>query len=184
MKKILLLFVITLFSLSQLVAQDAVFVKGDKGLNLGIGLGNTLYSGSYYKSQVPPVSASLEVAILDGILDKGVLGVGGYLGYSSSKYEISGWGWKYSNIIIGPRGNFHYPLINKLDTYTGLMLGYNIVSSKEFGSTTGYDYTASSGGIVWAWFVGARYYFKEKFGLFAELGYGIAYLNLGVTLKL
>lgn len=183
MKKILLVFVILLIPMAFLKAQDPTFVKGDKVLNLGIGFGNTLYSGSYYKSQIPPLSASFEVGVVDNVIEKGVIGVGGYLGYSSSKYEYSGYGWKYSNIIIGARGNFHYPLVNKLDTYTGLLLGYNISSAKEFGTFPGFGFSASSGGVVWAWFVGGRYYFKDTFAVMAELGYGVAYLNLGVALK-
>lgn len=184
MKKLLLLGVTVCLSLTMLHAQEATFEKGDKVLNLGIGLGNTLYSGTYYKSQVPPVSASLEFGVVDNILEKGVIGVGPYLGYSSYKYEYSGWGWKYSNIIVGVRGSFHYPLVDKLDTYTGLLLGYNIASSKEFGNTVpGWDYSYSAGGVAWSWFVGGRYYFKETFAVMAELGYGIAYLTLGVALK-
>jgi hypothetical protein len=182
MKKLLLLFVVGCFTLTQLVAQESTFNKGDKVLNIGIGFGTTLYSGTYYKSQIPPISASLEFGVADNILDKGVIGVGPYLGYSSYKYEYAGWGWKYSNIIVGARGNFHYPLVNKLDTYTGLLLGYNISSSKEFG-TGGTDYQASSGGVVWSWFIGGRYYFSDNFAAMLELGYGVAYLNLGVALK-
>jgi len=30
---------------------------------------------------------------------------------------------------LGAKGNFHYPLVEKLDTYTGILLGYNVVSS-------------------------------------------------------
>jgi len=183
MKKLLLLLVVACFTLTQLVAQEPTFVKGDKVLNVGIGFGTTLYSGSYYKSQIPPISASLEFGVADNILEKGVIGVGPYVGYSSYKYEYAGWGWKYSNIIIGARGNFHYPLVNKLDTYTGLLLGYNVSSSKEFGTSTGYDYHASSGGVVWAWFIGGRYYFSDNFAAMLELGYGVAYLNLGIALK-
>jgi hypothetical protein len=184
MKKILLMFVVVCFALTQLVAQEPTFVKGDKVLNIGIGLGSTLYSGTYYKSQIPPISASLEFGVVDNVIEKGVIGVGPYIGYSSYKYEYSGWGWKYSNIIIGARGNFHYPLVNKLDTYTGLLLGYNVASSKEFGDAVpGWDYSYSAGGIAWSWFIGGRYYFKETFAVMAELGYGIAYLNLGIALK-
>jgi hypothetical protein len=183
MKKLLLLFVLGCFTLTQLVAQESTFNKGDKVLNVGIGFGTTLYSGTYYKSQIPPISASLEFGVADNILEKGVIGVGPYLGYSSYKYEYSGWGWKYTNIIVGARGNFHYPLVNKLDTYTGLLLGYNISSSKEFGVGSGYDYTASSGGVVWSWFIGGRYYFSDNFAAMLELGYGVAYLNLGIALK-
>ena len=36
----------------------------------------------------------------------------------------------------------------------------------------------------WSLFLGARYFFTEKIGGFAELGYGFYNLNLGVTFKL
>jgi hypothetical protein len=183
MKKLLLFIIIACFTLTQLVAQESTFNKGDKVLNVGLGLGSTLYSGTYYKTTLPPISGSLEFGIVDKVLDKGVIGVGPYVGFSSHKWEYSAWGWKYTNIIIGARGVFHYPLVDKLDTYTGLLLGYDIVSSKEFGVGSGYDYTASSSGVAWSWFVGGRYYFSDKFAAMLELGYGIAYLNLGIALK-
>jgi len=182
MKKISALLLAAIFSFAHLSAQDPTFNKGDKVLNLGIGLGSTLYSGLYYKSQVPPVSASLEIGIVDEILEKGVIGVGPYFGYSSYKYSYLTSGYKYSNLILGARGNFHYPLLDKLDTYTGLLLGFNIVSSKWTGDGTD-PLNATSGGVAWAWFVGGRYYFSESFAAMLELGYGIAYLNLGVALK-
>ncbi|OFY77903.1 MAG: hypothetical protein A2V46_00375 [Bacteroidetes bacterium RBG_19FT_COMBO_42_7] len=178
MKKLLLMFVVACFALTQLIAQEPTFVKGDKVLNLSLGLGSHYYT-SYYKMQVPPVSASLEFGVVDNILEKGVIGVGPYFGYFSSKY--AGY-WKTSYLVLGARGNFHYPLANKLDTYTGLLLGYNIVSYKDLDDYVG-DYSGSSSGIAWAWFVGARYYFKDNFAVMAELGYGIAYLNLGIALK-
>lgn len=185
MKKLLLLLVVVILTLSQLMAQQSTFEKGNKVLNLGIGFGSTLY-GSGSKVGIPPISASFEVGVADGILDKGSIGVGGYLGYSSHKYSYSylgsNDGWKYTNFVIGARGNFHYPLLDKLDTYTGLMLGFNVASSKWTGTgiETG---KASSGGVVYAWFVGGRYYFSDAFAAMLELGYGIAYLNIGVALK-
>jgi len=186
MKKLLLVLLVAVFSLTQLTAQESTFKQGDKVLNLGLGLGSTLYTGSYYKAGIPPISASLEFGVKDGVLDKGSIGIGGYLGYSSHKWEYSNaWGWKYTNIIVGVRGVFHYPLVNKLDTYTGLLLGYDIASSKEYGTPyLGYNYSASSGGVAYSWFVGGRYYFSDKFAGMLELGYGITYLNIGVALKL
>ena len=184
MKKLLLVLFVAVFSLTQLLAQESTFKQGDKVLNLGIGFGSTFYSGTGYKAGIPPISASLEFGVKDGVLDKGSIGIGGYLGYSSHKWEYNNWGWKYTNIIIGVRGVFHYPLVDKLDTYTGLLLGYNIASSKEFGTAIfGYNYSASSGGVAYSWFVGGRYYFTDKFAGMLELGYGITYLNLGVALK-
>jgi hypothetical protein len=185
MKKLLLLLLVVVFSLTQLFAQESTFKQGDKVLNLGIGFGSTFYSGSGYKAGIPPISASLEFGVKDGVLDKGSIGIGGYLGYSSHKWDYlnSGWGYKYTNIIIGVRGVFHYPLVDKLDTYTGLLLGYNIATSKEFGNfVPGYN-NASAGGVAYSWFVGGRYYFSDAFAGMLELGYGITYLNLGVALK-
>ncbi|HEX2921435.1 MAG TPA: hypothetical protein VHO50_09760 [Bacteroidales bacterium] len=179
MKKVLLFFVVVCFSMTQLLSQESTFNKGDKVLNLGLGLGSTLYSGGGYSGLIPPLSASLEVAVVDNILEKGVIGVGGYLGYAS--YEWSNY-YKYTNIIIGPRGTFHYPLVDKLDTYAGLMIGYNIHSSKWVGTGTQLTSTSSSG-LISSFFIGGRYWFSENFAGMAELGYGIAYLNLGVALK-
>jgi hypothetical protein len=183
MKKLLLIIVAVCFTLTQLVAQEPVFSKGNKVLNLGIGLGSTLYSGTFYRTTLPPISASLEFGVVDNVLEKGSIGVGPYVGFSSHKWEYSGWGYKYTNIVIGARGSFHYPLVKKLDTYTGILLGYDIVSASEFGTLSGYDYTASSSGIAWSWFIGGRYWFNDKVAGLLELGYGIAYLNLGVAFK-
>jgi hypothetical protein len=182
MKKMLLLFVAIAFSLAQLLAQESTFQKGDKVLNLGIGFGGR-YTGSGMTTSVPPVSASFEVGVKDGVLEKGSIGVGGIIAYSAHKWEYSGWGWKYTSIIIGARGTFHYPLVEKLDTYTGLLLGYDISTAKEYGTSTGYPYDNSYGGLSYAWFVGARYYFSDSFAAFGELGVGITILNLGVALK-
>ncbi len=160
------------------------FQKGDKVVNAGIGIGNTLYSGSGYTNKTPPISLSFELGVKDQLFDdKSSLGIGGYIGYTSAKWEYSGWGWKYTNFVIGGRGIGHYQLLDRLDTYTGLMLGYNVNSAKEFGTTFGNDYSANASGIIWAWFAGGRYYFTDKFAAMAEIGYGITYLNLGVSYK-
>jgi len=177
-----------LFAFGFFLANAQVVEKGDKVLNLGIGLGTALYSGTGYTGSVPPISGSLEVVLKDDLFDgKGALGLGGYLGYAAYKWKYSGYdyGWKYSNIIIGPRGYLHYNFVDKLDTYAGLMIGYNIVSSKSYGSYTyGGNYSASASGIIFSGFIGARYFFSDKVAGFVELGSGIAYLNLGVALKL
>lgn len=176
MKKLLAVLIVVTFSFAQLVAQEATFVKGTKVLNLGIGLGSTYYGG-LYGSHSPALSGSFEVGIKDDVLEKGSIGIGGYVGYSSAKYADY---WKTSNILIGARGSFHYPLVDKLDTYTGLLLGYNIFSTKYY---TTFTVGGSSSAVALAWFAGARYYFTDKFAGMAEVGYGIAYLTLGVSLK-
>ena len=183
MKRIITMVVAIMMVAPLIQAQESLFNKGDKVINLGIGLGNTLYSGSYYTRGVPPISISYEQAVKDSILEKGVIGIMGYVGYTSYKYDYLGWGYKYSNIIVGVGGLFHYPLVNKLDTYAGLLLGYNISSAKEFGIPSGWVYESTSGGFVFSGFIGARYYFNDKFAVFAQLGYGVAYFTIGASLK-
>ena len=201
MKKILISTLILVFAFSFTNAQestssndlDPIFSEGDKVINLGIGLGSTLYTGNGFSTTIPPISASFEYGILNDILEKGSVGVGGYIGYTASKYEttyydwMSGnyvdYGWEYGNLIIGARGSFHYPLVDKLDTYAGMMLGYNVVSINEIGDVSFGSSTAGSG-LAWSMYIGGRYWFNPKIAAMAELGYGIAYLNLGVAFKL
>jgi hypothetical protein len=127
------------------------------------------------------------MGVKDGILEKGSLGVGGYLGFSSYTYRTSWYGgtygWNYTNIILGARGVFHYPFVEKLDTYTGLLLGFKVVTSTEYGTVGTYSNPTNSG-LAYSWFVGGRYYFTDKLAGMLELGYGISYLNLGIAIKL
>jgi hypothetical protein len=167
-----------------LIAQNT-FSKGDQNLNIGIGIGDVL-GGSGYSTKIPPVSVSYEYGIKDELFDeKSSLGIGAYLGYAANKYAYSGnnYGLDYTYFILGARGSLHYQLVDKLDTYGGLMLGYNSVGSKRYGEWGNIQYNASNSALLWSLYIGGRYYFTEKIGAFAELGYGIAYLQLGVSFK-
>lgn len=196
MKKIFLFLGAALFSLSSYAqspssnAQSHTFSKSDLVFNLGIGFGTSLYSGSYYKSTLPPISISGEYGVKDDFLITDMtLGLGGYVGFAGSKYEVTSpyfgtYGYKFSYTVIGVRGALHYPVVDKLDTYGGIMVGYNIVSIKEIGDVPSIGYSASGSEASFSIYVGGRYYFSEKFAAMAEIGYGIAYLNIGVALKL
>jgi len=168
MKKIFLLsvFVIAFFATQ---AQSPIFAKGDKVINLGIGL-----------SDYATISASGEYGILDGIADKGSIGVGAFAGYG---FRISGAldGYKYSQILAGVRGSFHYPFIDKLDTYAGLGLGLQYT---HWSWDYIVKYNDSSVGLNSGLFLGARYYLTQNLAAFAELGYGLGYLNFGISFKL
>ena len=190
MKKLLVSTLILVFAFSISNAQESTFSTDSKVVNLGIGIGSTLYGG-FASNVVPPISISFEKGVKDNVLEKGSIGVGGYLGFASAKWDYTdyngSYGVRYTNIILGARGSFHYPLVDKLDTYTGLMLGYNIGSSKY--TATGYYntypvQTSAYGGFTWSWYLGGRYWFNDKIAGMAELGYGIAYLNLGVAFNL
>ena len=166
-------------------AQSPSFVKGDNVVGLGIGFGGNLYTGSGYKNKMPAISVYYENCIKDNLWDdKSSIGVGGMLGYTSAKWEYMNYGWKYTNFIIGARGTLHYEFVDKLDTYTGMMMGYNIVSSKKIGDhPAGWGGNENASAMTWSWFLGARYYFTNNIAVFSELGYGVAVFNVGVSIK-
>lgn len=172
-----------LIAFTQLNAQ--MYMKGQQDLHLGVGLGTTFY-GSGYHSVLPPLNVSFEKGITENI------GAGGYLGYASSRYDYTGFDyhWTYSYIIIGARGAYHYDVFKnpKLDTYGGAMLGFTIARAKFHSNDpliNEDNFTNSgNGGLTWSGFLGARYQFREKLGGYAELGYGVSFLNIGLRLKL
>jgi len=188
MKRALALLVLLLLSLSGLHAQKSMIELGDKVINAGIGIGNTLYlGGSGYSTMVPPISVSYEQAVVDDVFRKGVIGLVGSVGYTSFKFRYTldnqDWGWNYHNIILGAGALLHYPLIDRMDTYIGGMLGYNFTTIADYGDS-GDNNPESVGGLVPAGFIGVRYYFTEQYAAFAQLGYGVAYLTLGVSIRL
>lgn len=156
-------------------AQD-VFNKGDKVVNLGIGIGTYLgYTG--YSNSLLPISGSFEYGIIDNLINgKAGIGVGGYMAYTSWENKILS-NETVSDFILGARGSFHYQFVDKLDTYVGVMLGYDIVSYSHT------DANLSGSGVSFSTYVGGRYYLTDNIAVFGELGYGIAALELGVSFK-
>lgn len=180
MKKVLLSLIVAIVST---FATAQHFENGSKFLHVGVGvLSPYAYSGS--KMGVPPVHASLEIGVTDKI------GVGGLIGYTTSKYEAAFWNskysWKYTYLIIGARGNYHFYQDDKFDVYGGAMLGYNVASAK-FESTDksieAFITEPKVGGVAFGVYAGGRYFFNDNSALFAEVGYSIAWLNIGYCAK-
>lgn len=174
MKKLILTAAITIIGLS---ANAQTYNEGDNLLNVGIGLGSTFTTGD---NTLPPLSASFE----HGFTDK--ISAGGFIGYAGSQEEIFIYTFKYSYLIIGARGSYHFYNTDKIDAYGGAMLGYNVANAKVeiSGAGGGIAPQASEvGGLAYGVHVGGRYYFNDQIGAFGELGYGIAILNVGLTAK-
>jgi hypothetical protein len=167
-RKVLLIAGLFLTLLSAANAQD-IFKKGTQIVNAGIGLGSYI-----------PIEVSYERSILDGLIkgSNGAIGVGAYLGY----YGDTEYDWRYTHFVLGARGAFHYQFIPKLDTYGGLMLGYNVASAKWVGDGESSG-VASASALGFALFVGGRYFFKPNLAVYSELGYGVAILSVGVSIK-
>ncbi len=189
MKKIFVLSLLLAFGLGFQAANAQAFEKGKSGINLGLGVGNTDAFSSYYSFSLPIFSGSYEYGIVDvpmGSNLKGVVSVGGYLGWTMNKYEY----WSedlyilYGYFLISARGNYHFIFHDKFDTYAGISLGYLVVSGKWHGEAAhpeNYDFASSKfyPGI----YVGARYFFTDHFGVFSELGYQLAVFTVGVSFK-
>lgn len=175
MKKVLLSLAILIIAFSANAQKESglSFDKSTSYLHAGIGFGGGFYSGTI---TLPPVSVSYEKAVTENI------SVGAIVGYSSSRYNYLGTDeFKYTYILIGARGNYHFATSEKFDPYAGLTLGYNIVSvSVPSGSQ---NYTAKGSALLAGGQLGANYYFSPKLGAFAEIGYGIGIFTIGLTAK-
>lgn len=176
MKKRFSLFVLVgLFSLLS-GSVYAQYAKGDKLLNIGIGV------NSYYNGGIP-VGASFEVGVTDEI------SVGGSIDYLSHKYN-AGFGndFKFTALYVGGRGSYHFnKLLNlandKIDLYGGLALGYRSFtwSDSNFNSGLGNSYGS---GVYLGIFAAGRYYFSENVGAFLEVGaVGSTNAKLGAAFK-
>lgn len=160
---------------SERKSSERAFNKGDKFLNLGVGVGTPYWGGGYSSSL--PVNPTLTY---EGSVDDEI-SAGVTLAYGSSKYSYFG-DWKYNGYYIGGRGSYHFDISKpNVDLYAGAGLGYVIVSvsSKVYG----YGATATSG-VGYTAFGGGRYYLG-KAAVYAELGYGsFSVLNAGISFKL
>ena len=152
-------------------------VKGVNLLNAGVGLGTYGLTGTGGL----PITASFEHGFTKNI------SAGVNLGYIQKKYAAN---WKYSYLIFGARGSYHLAetlkISNpKLDVYGGLGLFYRRYSFKykDDNDSEPLGYSSSGGDIDFELHAGARYMFNNKMGAYAELGYGISPLQLGVSVK-
>ncbi len=173
MKKLGVLFGALLFSMV-VFAQNGAFSKGDKLLNVGIGV-NSYYSGGI------PFGASFEVGVTEDI------SVGANVDYLSHKYKGFG-DYKFTALYFGARGNYHFnTLLNieneKIDVYAGVGLGYRVFNWKDDYNGSGLKSSYGSG-VYFGILAGGKYYFTDNIGAFVELGaIGSTNARIGVAFK-
>lgn len=174
----LLVLVLSFHNKAQAQTANFTDVKGLNLLNAGIGLGTYGLSGTGGL----PLVASFEHGITSNI------GVGVEASFIQKNF---GAGWKYTYLVFGARGSYHFnEALNvsnpNLDVYGGAGLLYRHFSfnGKDYYSgEPSYDYSSSGGDLTIDLHAGARYLFSERVGGFAEVGYGISPLKLGVSFK-
>jgi hypothetical protein len=146
-----------------------------KYLNAGIGL------AAYYGGGLP-IGMSFEVTTKNRNIS-----VGGSVDYFRYGYNSGGYKWNYTFVYAGARASYHLGELldvqtDKFDPYVGATLGLRYAGYKD---TYGYDNYASpyNSGLFLGIHLGSRYMFSEKVGGFAEVGYGVSALRLGVAAK-
>lgn len=174
------------------------FKKGDVEVKLGYGLVPILF-GKESQSLVAPLSASLTYRVGTRF------SIGAYVGYTSQlsgvKQQLNGSSYQYenNNMIIGFKAQSHIISVENFDFYGGMMLAYNkpFVTANELtppnniGSSdiipsvnpTPHNPNGPSSSILPAGYVGGSYYFSKNANAFAEVGYGISIVTVGLGYK-
>lgn len=178
MRKLFLTSLSTLFVYALSYAQNdegLSFSKGTSDVNIGVGIG-TFYWGSGVTNTL---GVNPTISYEYGITDK--FSIGGNISYSAAKFSSFGDEIKYSGILIGPRGAYHFATSEKFDPYVGATLGYVIVSVTD---NSGGAVAAKASGIGLGAFLGARYFPGSSFGFHAEIGYtSFSFLTAGVSFR-
>ncbi|MFA8449993.1 MAG: hypothetical protein ACEPOW_04800 [Bacteroidales bacterium] len=180
MKKIILLCSIFFALMSTSKAQS--FDEGSSIISAGLGLGSNLYTGSE-TLRVPPLFVTYDYGFRDQWSLGGIIGVAGSKErwhYLNQSYQ-----YNYSHFILAARGAYHIYSDYTWDAYAGASLGFDIVTGSYSGAVpVGYEYATRGSSLFLGLYAGGRYYFNDQIAAFAEIGYNVGFLNLGVSFKL
>jgi len=147
--------------------------KSYLGPRLGIGVnGSSVAFGAGYEYGVTP-----EISV-GGLLDY----------YQWSTDAFAGYGGKYTYIVFGAQGNYHFGKTlkwdSKLDPFAGLVLGYESITwSWDNNAYNGFGWSATSSGMVLGGQAGIRYFLSPNLALYGQVGFGITYIKAGVDFK-
>lgn len=141
-------------------------------LNAGLGLA-TYYGGGL------PLGISVEVGA------KNNFSVGGSIDYYHYNYGYYSGGYNF--IYAGARASYHLGEAlnvqnNTFDPYIGASLGFRYAGYNDSYDYGGYYYGNSyNSGLFVGLHLGSRFMFSPKVGAFAEVGYGVSAIKLGIT---
>lgn len=150
------------------------FMQGELSLNAGVGFGVFRYGGGNTYGFAPPISMNVEYSFID------LLGLGVYGGYLSGRYTASNDYSRFNALSYGARGTVHISHVlnelfnlglreDKLDLYGSFLVGRENVrwgNRRPIGESDRKSWVFGPVG-------GARYFFTESLGVFAEIGRGV-----------
>ena len=192
MKKTLLSLILIISAITtQAQNTTQTFANKDNVIQVGFGIGG-VYGFSSYDNQTPVFGAFYERGVYEFDFG-GVIGAGGFIGYKGyvTKFDVGGgdeWKYKSAIFVLGARGTFHYDVfkVENLDTYGAAMITYHVVNQSDNvpdAFDPYYDEHNHSNAAYASLHAGARYYFTPAFGAYAEVGYGVYWLGMGVNFK-
>jgi hypothetical protein len=164
--------------------EENSFFTGSSSTSVGLGIGSTLkpFPG-IDKSKVGKCLIWENRINQLNIGSLGFLSAGGYFGIKTFKDILDKKTDEYLNtytyLSFGGRGSFHlldYKPIKRWDPYLGFMYSLNMRFSNT--PTTSNDRFLSNN---ISGFLGSRFYVIKNLAFFIEAGFGINYLNFGLT---
>lgn len=136
--------------------------------------------GLAFLGSTPDFGASYEYGLK--LQNFGYVGIGGifrYWGYTTAL-------WKYTDILIGAQGNYHFILKgSKFDPFAGLVLAYD-AGSVSYSGPFGNYISPSYGGLWLAAQGGVRYWISPTIAISGRIGLGtLGYsgVDFGVDFK-
>lgn len=195
MKQLTLLLLCSVLTISSLFAQDRTTQFGKLAFSAGVGTVPTYVAGDA-QTHVPAIS------LRAGLLVSKRFTISSFLGYtditSAPREFFDGYSTVVNNktIMFGLRSELHKEITEKVDFYGGLTFGFASSNRTEKDASTGipmkrdaegptpYNPNAPTTTFLYSGFVGTTYYLDNKMGVFAEAGYGISLVTIGVTMKM
>jgi len=179
-------------------AEHFAFKIGENRASFGIGFGWTEHRLTGFNRTInfPSPNVLIERSILP-FRDFGFLSVGAQFGFHHGHRNANVFDTRFreswTSFYFVPRLALYFHEVfhpddfpENIDLYVGVGLGFNYLSQRfsnnvEPGSVGREDI----GGLKLGYhlFVGGRYYFNQNFAVFAEVGYGLSFLNVGITLR-
>jgi opacity protein-like surface antigen len=190
MKKTLIILALILATVANKIQAQA-FSKGAVIVSAGYGFPNlqktlfnlyNIYTG-YTVKGFGPAHAKIEYGVNDYI------GIGLAINYVNSSVSFTDqYNYKlaYNNFKVNLRTNVHYGTAEKIDFYSGLGVGYG---NSSFNWTTNDPDGVPSESVIipinigFEATTGARYFFTDNIGMYAEIGLAKSIIQIGASFK-
>ena len=191
MKKLIFTFC---FLLSLGAIRAEAFKINENRASFGAGLGWNSGVGNF-STNLPSPNALVERSVIP--LNFGMISIGAQFGFHHGFQNVNLPGGRQREsgtaVYFLPRMSlyFHeafynsddYDFPRNLDLYTGIGIGFNHLAHKPLSIHRNYPDGDTGFNFGMSFFIGARYYFKPHVAAFAELGYGLSLLNVGLTIR-